>query len=203
MSATTKRCPWAEGVSDTYLAYHDTEWGVPVFDDDRVQFEFLVLEAAQAGLSWATVLHRRAGYRNAFAEFDPVKVARFSRARIDALMRDPGIVRNRLKIEAAIGNARAFLAVQEEFGGFCRYLWRFVDGAPVRNRWRRQADVPATSPVSDALSKDLKSRGFRFVGSTIVYAHLQATGLVNDHLVGCFRHAECARLAPGEGRSTR
>jgi DNA-3-methyladenine glycosylase I len=203
MAPTTKRCAWAEGVSDAYLAYHDTEWGVPVVDDDRVQFEFLVLEAAQAGLSWATVLHRRAGYRNAFAEFDPVKVARFSRARIDALLRDRGIIRNRAKIEAAVGNARAFLAVQEEFGGFCRYLWRFVDGAPVRNRWRRQADVPATSPVSDALSKDLKSRGFRFVGSTIVYAHLQATGLVNDHLVGCFRHAECARLAPGGGRATR
>jgi DNA-3-methyladenine glycosylase I len=203
MAPTTKRCPWAEGVSDAYLAYHDTEWGVPVVDDDRVQFEFLVLEAAQAGLSWSTVLHRRAGYRSAFAEFDPVKVARFSRARIDALLRDPGIIRNRLKIEAAVGNARAFLAVQEEFGGFCRYLWRFVDGAPVRNRWRRQADVPATSSLSDALSKDLKSRGFRFVGSTIVYAHLQATGLVNDHLVGCFRHGECARLAPGAGRATR
>lgn len=202
MSAT-KRCPWAEGVSDAYLAYHDTEWGVPVFDDDRVQFEFLLLEAAQAGLSWATVLHRRAGYRKAFADFDPAKVARFPRARIDALLRDPGIIRNRLKIEAAVGNARAFLAVQEEYGSFCRYLWRFVDGAPVRNRWRRQADVPATSPVSDALSKDLKSRGFRFVGSTIIYAHLQATGLVNDHLVGCFRHSECARLAPGGDRAIR
>jgi DNA-3-methyladenine glycosylase I len=192
-----QRCPWAEGVSEAYLAYHDSEWGVPVRDDDRLQFEFLVLEGAQAGLSWSTILHRREGYRKAFAGFDPQKVARFTTARAAALLKDPGIIRNRLKVEATIGNARAFLGVQDEFGSFCRYIWRFVDGAPVRNRWRRQAEVPATSPVSDALSKDLKSRGFRFVGSTIVYAHLQATGLVNDHLVGCFRHTECARLARG------
>jgi DNA-3-methyladenine glycosylase I len=196
----TRRCPWSEGVSEAYREYHDTEWGVPVCDDDRLQFEFLVLEGAQAGLSWATILHRRQGYRLAFAGFDVGKVARFPRRRVATLLRDPGIIRNRLKIEATIGNARAFLAVQEEFGSFCRYIWQFVDGSPVRNRWRRQADVPATSPVSDALSRDLKKRGFRFVGSTIMYAHLQATGLVNDHLVGCYRHAECVRMA-GPARS--
>lgn len=188
--ATTKRCPWSEGVSPAYLEYHDTEWGVPVHDD-RKQFEFLILEGAQAGLSWSTILHRRAGYRRAFADFDPYKVARFTPARIEKLLLDPGIIRNRLKVNAAVGNARAFLALQEEFGSFDRYIWDFVDGKPVVNRWRRQSEVPATSPVSDALSKDMKKRGFRFVGSTILYAHLQATGLVNDHLLGCFRHREC------------
>lgn len=188
--ATTKRCPWAEGVSPAYLEYHDTEWGVPVHDD-RKQFEFLILEGAQAGLSWSTILHRRAGYRRAFADFDPQKIARFTPARIENLLLDPGIIRNRLKVNAAVGNARAFLALQEEFGSFDRYIWNFVDGKPVVNRWRRQSEVPATSPVSDALSKDMKKRGFRFVGSTILYAHLQATGLVNDHLLGCFRHREC------------
>ena len=187
MPAAPVRCPWSEGVSPAYLAYHDTEWGVPVRDDRR-QFEFLVLEGAQAGLSWSTILHRRAGYRRAFADFDPAKVARFTAARQARLLADPGIIRNRLKVAATVGNARAFLAVQEEFGSFCDYIWRFVDGRPVQNRWRRQGDVPATSPVSDALSRDLKARGFRFVGSTIIYAHMQATGLVNDHLVGCFRH---------------
>lgn len=188
--ATTKRCPWSEGVSPAYLEYHDTEWGVPVHDD-RKQFEFLILEGAQAGLSWSTILHRRAGYRRAFADFDPYKVARFTPARIEKLLLDPGIIRNRLKVNAAVGNARAFLALQEEFGSFDRYIWDFVDGRPVVNRWRRQSEVPATSPVSDALSRDMKKRGFRFVGSTILYAHLQATGLVNDHLLGCFRHREC------------
>ena len=190
--ATTEaiRCPWSEGVSPAYLEYHDTEWGVPVHDD-RKQFEFLILEGAQAGLSWSTILHRRAGYRRAFADFDPYKVARFTPARIEKLLLDPGIIRNRLKVNAAVGNARAFLALQEEFGSFDRYIWDFVDGKPVVNRWRRQSEVPATSPVSDALSKDMKKRGFRFVGSTILYAHLQATGLVNDHLLGCFRHREC------------
>ncbi len=182
------RCPWSEGVSAAYLAYHDEEWGVPVRDDRR-QFEFLVLEAAQAGLSWSTVLHRREGYRRAFAGFDPQKVARFTPARVQTLLRDPGIIRNRLKVAAAVENARAFLKLQEEFGTFAGYIWRFVDGKPVQNRWRRQSDVPATSKLSDVLSKDLKARGFRFVGSTIVYAHMQATGLVNDHLVSCFRHA--------------
>lgn len=177
-------------MSDSYLRYHDEEWGVPVHDDRR-HFEFLILEGAQAGLSWRTVLHRREGYRRAFADFDPERVARFTPRRVEALLADPGIIRNRLKVESAVGNARAFLQVRDEFGSFSAYVWAFVDGRPVRNRWRRQEEVPATSPVSDALSRDLKRRGFRFVGSTIVYAHLQATGLVNDHLVGCFRHREC------------
>ncbi|MBM4195694.1 MAG: DNA-3-methyladenine glycosylase I [Gammaproteobacteria bacterium] len=189
MPKVLRRCPWSEGVSDAYLKYHDEEWGVPV-RDDATQFEFLVLEGAQAGLSWKTILHRREGYRRAFANFDVGKVARFTPKRAAALMKDEGIIRNRLKIEATISNARAFLDVQEEFGTFSDYLWRFVDGRATQNRWREQRDVPATSPVSDALSKDLKKRGFRFVGSTILYAHLQATGLINDHLVSCFRHRE-------------
>jgi len=189
-----QRCPWSEGVSPDYLAYHDEEWGVPVHDDRR-QFEFLILEGAQAGLSWATILHRRAGYRRAFADFDPVKVARYTPAKVNRLLEDPGIIRNRLKVEAAVTNARAFLELVAKEGSFDRYIWGFVGGKPRRNRWRRPAEVPATSAESDALSKDLKRRGFRFVGSTILYAHLQATGLVNDHLVGCFRHAECVRLA--------
>ncbi|MEZ5562699.1 MAG: DNA-3-methyladenine glycosylase I [Gammaproteobacteria bacterium] len=188
------RCPWSEGVSPAYLEYHDTEWGVPVHDD-RKQFEFLILEGAQAGLSWSTVLHRRAGYRRAFAGFDPHKIARFTPARIEKLLLDPGIIRNRLKVNAAVGNARAFLELQDAFGSFDRYIWGFVDGRPIINRWRTQSEVPATSTVSDALSKDMKRRGFRFVGSTILYAHMQATGLVNDHLLSCFRHAECLAAA--------
>lgn len=184
------RCGWCLGVSDAYLAYHDREWGRPV-RDDAGQFEFLVLESAQAGLSWSTVLHKRAGYRRAFAGFDPEKVARFNRRSVARLVGDAGIIRNRLKIESAIGNARAFLAVRDEFGSFSAYLWDFVDGRPVVNRWRSMRQVPAATPLSDRISKDLKARGFKFVGTTIVYAHLQATGLVNDHLVDCFRHAEC------------
>lgn len=187
---TPSRCDWCLGVSEAYLRYHDEEWGRPV-RDDAGQFEFLVLESAQAGLSWSTVLHKRAGYRRAFAGFDPEKVARFNSRSIERLMGDAGIIRNRLKIQAAIGNARAFLAVREEFGSFSAYLWDFVDGRPVVNRWRAMREVPASTPLSDRISKDLKARGFKFVGSTIIYAHLQATGLVNDHLVGCFRHAEC------------
>jgi DNA-3-methyladenine glycosylase I len=194
MTKQVKRCPWSQGVSEAYLLYHDREWGVPARDDAR-QFEFLVLESAQAGLSWSTILHRREGYRKAFADFDPHKVARFTPKRVETLLRDPGIIRNRAKVEATVTNARAFLGVQETFGSFANYIWRFVDGKPLVNRWRRQPEVPATSPVSDALSRDLKERGFRFVGSTIVYAHMQATGLVNDHLVGCFRHAQCKALA--------
>lgn len=193
MVPSKSRCPWSEGVSPAYLAYHDEEWGVPVHDDRR-QFEFLILEGAQAGLSWSTVLHRRAGYRRAFADFDPVKVARFTKARIERLLEDPGIIRNRLKVEAAVSNARAFLELQAEVGSFDRYIWGFVGGKPRRNRWRLSSEVPATSVESDALSKDMKKRGFRFVGSTILYAHLQATGLINDHLVSCFRHRECVRL---------
>ena len=184
------RCPWSGGVSDTYLDYHDTEWGVPL-RDDQGQFEFLILEGAQAGLSWSTVLHKREGYRKAFANFDPVKVARFSAAKREKLRQNPDIIRNRLKIDAAVTNARAFLEVQAEFGTFCEYIWGFVDGQPIQNRWKKQSDVPATSKESDALSKDLKKRGFKFVGSTIVYAHMQATGMVNDHIMSCFRYQEC------------
>jgi len=191
---TKHRCRWAEGVSRNYIEYHDTEWGVPV-RDDRVQFEFLTLEGAQAGLSWSTILNKREGYRRAFADFDPETVSRFSPTRIDKLLTDPSIVRNRLKVESTVTNARAFLDVCDEFGSFSDYIWGFVDGKPVQNRFRRDADVPATSPVSDVLSKDLKKRGFRFVGSTIVYAHMQATGLVNDHVVDCFRYRDCAALA--------
>jgi len=193
MTETLKRCRWAEGVSPQYLEYHDNEWGVPVHDD-RVQFEFLILEGAQAGLSWSTILNKRDGYRRAFADFDPEKVARFTKARIEKLLADPGIVRNRLKVESTVTNARAFLKVQEEFGSFCDYVWTFVDGRPIQHRLRRDADTPATSPESDALSKNLKKRGFRFVGSTIIYAHMQATGMVNDHVIGCFRHDPCAAL---------
>jgi DNA-3-methyladenine glycosylase I len=182
------RCAWSEGVDPAYTRYHDEEWGVPV-RDDLVHFEFLVLEAAQAGLSWWTILRKREGYRRAFASFDPVKVARFSERTVEKLMQDASIVRNRQKIEAAIANARGFLAIQKEFGTFDRYVWGFVGDKPIVNRWRKQSDVPPTSKESDALSKDLKARGFKFVGSTIIYAHMQATGLVNDHLVGCFRYA--------------
>ena len=192
MAKPVQRCPWSEGVSPAYLDYHDREWGVPVHDDRR-QFEFLILEGAQAGLSWSTILHRRDGYRRAFADFDPVKVARFTPARIEKLLQDPGIIRNRLKVEAAVSNARVFLDLQAQLGSFDAYIWGFVDGKTQRNRWRSQGEVPATSPASDALSKDMKKRGFRFVGSTTLYAHLQATGLINDHLVSCFRHTECRK----------
>ncbi len=187
-------CTWSAGVSDAYREYHDREWGVPLHDD-RGQFEFLILEGAQAGLSWSTVLHKREGYRNAFASFDPEKVARFGAKKIESLIANPAIIRNRLKIKAAVTNAQAFLAIQESFGSFDDYIWNFVDGRSVQNTWRSQSEVPATSPVSDLLSKDLKKRGFKFVGSTIMYAHMQATGLVNDHIVSCFRHAECRALA--------
>jgi DNA-3-methyladenine glycosylase I len=185
-SSRIVRCAWV-GADALAIRYHDEEWGVPVWDDRRL-FEFLVLEGAQAGLSWMTILRKRDNYRAAFAGFDPQRVARYSRVRIEALLRDPGIVRNRLKVEAAVANARAFLEVQEEFGRFADYQWRFVDGRPVQNRWRRIQDVPPRSSASDAFSKDLRARGFRFVGSTIMYAHMQAVGMVNDHVVSCFRH---------------
>jgi len=194
MRGTLKRCKWAESMSPEYIEYHDTEWGVPVFED-RVQFEFLILEGAQAGLSWSTVLAKRENYRRAFAGFDPVKVARFTPKRVEKLLENPGIIRNRLKVKAAVTNAKAFLAVQEEFGSFSDYIWGFVDGKPIQHRLREDGDTPATSPESDALAADLKQRGFKFVGSTIVYAHMQATGLVNDHLTSCFRHKPCADMA--------
>ena len=186
------RCGWC-GDDDLYVRYHDEEWGVPL-RDDRALFEFLVLEGAQAGLAWITVLRKREGYRAAFDNFDPDKVARYSDRRLNQLLENPRIIRNRLKVFSARRNARAFLTVQEEWGSFANYIWRFVDGEPVQNRWRSLSDVPATSPLSDRISKDLKGRGFTFVGSTIVYAHMQATGMVNDHLVDCFRHAECREL---------
>ena len=181
------RCLWVANGNDLYVSYHDTEWGVPAWDD-RTQFEFLILEGAQAGLSWSTILNKREGYRAAFAGFDPEKIARFGKRDVTRLMNDAGIVRNRLKIEAAIGNAKAFLNFSEKVGSFSKHLWSFVGGKPIQNRMRTAADYKATSPESDALSKDLKKRGFKFVGSTIMYAHMQATGMVNDHAIGCFRH---------------
>jgi len=181
-----RRCEWADG-SDLMRAYHDREWGVPVHDDWRL-FEFLVLEGAQAGLSWSTVLKKREGYRKAFDRFDARKVAAYTEGDVRRLLADPGIVRNRLKVRAAIENARAFLRVREEFGSFDRYIWRFVGGAPIRNSWERMAEIPASTPESDAMSGDLRRRGFRFAGSTICYAFMQAVGMVNDHVVGCFRH---------------
>jgi DNA-3-methyladenine glycosylase I len=185
MTRPLARCPWADG-SPRYAAYHDDEWGVPVHDD-RVFFEFLILEGAQAGLSWSTILDKRDGYREAFAAFDPARVARFDAKRVAKLMTNPAIVRNRLKIESSVGNARAFLELQRECGSFDRYIWAFVGGRPIVNRWRTLRAVPARTDESDVLSRDLKRRGFRFVGSTIMYAFMQATGLVNDHLVGCPR----------------
>ena len=192
MPEVPKRCTWP--VSDLDIAYHDREWGVPVHDD-RVFFEFLVLEGAQAGLSWATILKKRENYRRLFAEFDPARVARFSTARVEKLLGDAGIVRNRLKVESTVTNAQAFLDVQRELGSFDAYVWRFVDGKPRVNARRSPSQIPARTAESDALSKDLAKRGFRFVGSTICYAFMQATGLVNDHLVTCFRYRALARRA--------
>ena len=184
-----KRCAWVGDSNPLLLEYHDREWGVPVHDD-RKHFEFLVLEGAQAGLNWSIILNKREGYRRAFSGFDPNKVARYTEKRVQKLLLDPGIIRNRQKIQSAVRNARVFLAVQEEFGTFDAYAWRFVGGKPKVNRWRVIKQVPATSPESDAFSKDLKGRGFSFVGSTVIYAHMQAIGMVNDHLVDCFRYRE-------------
>jgi DNA-3-methyladenine glycosylase I len=191
-TATIKRCSWVRVDDSLVLQYHDREWGVPVHDD-RKHFEVLVLEGAQAGLSWTIVLKKREGYRRAFEGFDPEKVARFSARRIGKLVLNSEIIRNRTKIEAAVRNARAFLKIQEEVGSFDSYCWRFVDGQPKLNRWTIMRQIPATSVESDAFSKDLKSRGFSFVGSTVVYAHMQAVGMVNDHLVDCFRYREIRR----------
>lgn len=193
MPRQLNRCDWA-GSDGCYIRYHDTEWGVPVYDDRKL-FEFLLLEGAQAGLSWITILKRRESYRKAFADFDAEKVSRFNRQQVNKLLGDSGIIRNRLKIESAINNARAFLQVQEAFGSFSRYQWAFVDGRPVQNAFRSQAELPAETAVSRAFSKDLKKRGFSFVGPTIVYAHMQAVGMVNDHVTGCFRHKEVRKLA--------
>lgn len=185
----TKRCAWASNSSPLMIEYHDREWGVPVHDD-RKHYEFLVLEAAQAGLNWSIVLNKREGYRRAFSDFDPAKVARYTESRIQKLTLDPAIIRNRMKIEAAVRNARAVLRVQDEFGSFDAYCWRFVGGQPKINRWKTMRQIPATSPESDSFSKDLKQRGFGFVGSTVIYAHMQAVGMVNDHLVDCFRYRQ-------------
>jgi DNA-3-methyladenine glycosylase I len=194
-----QRCAWAES-GPLEAAYHDTEWGVPVHDDRRL-FEFLVLEGAQAGLSWSTILRKRDAYREAFAGFDPARVARFDARRQRTLLADAGIVRNRLKIESAVRNACAFLKVQEEFGSFDTYVWSLVDGTPIRHAWKTPAQVPASTPVSDALSKDLKRRGFNFVGTTICYAFMQAVGIVNDHTVGCFRSRELVSGTATEKRN--
>ncbi len=184
------RCAWC-GNDPLYQAYHDHEWGVPLHDE-RALFEFLILEGAQAGLSWLTILKKRAGYRRAFDDFDAGKIARYGEADVARLLADAGIVRNRLKVAAAIGNARATLAIREAFGGLDAYFWRFVDGRPIVNAWRDLTQVPARTALSDTISKDMKRRGFKFVGSTIVYAHMQATGMVNDHTLDCFRHRELA-----------
>ena len=198
-SESRRRCDWA-GSDPAMVAYHDTEWGVPVHDD-RTHFEFLVLEGAQAGLSWSTILKRREGYRKAFAGFDAAKVARFTPARVEKLLADPGIIRNRAKVEATVRNARHFGEVQEEFGTFDAYIWGFVGGRPLVNKWRRMEQLPAVTAESEAFSKDLRRRGFGFVGPTVCYAHLQASGLVNDHMVSCFRYAELTSGATsGRGR---
>jgi len=184
-----KRCPWGDSQDPLYRDYHDKEWGSPVHDD-RILFEFLVLEGAQAGLSWSTILHKRENYERAFAGFDPEKVAAFDGRKVKKLLADPGIVRNRLKIGSAISNARALLEVQKEFGSFDSYIWSFVGGTPIRNRWKRSAQIPAATPEAERMSADLVKRGFRFVGPTICYSFMQAVGMVNDHLVDCFRYSE-------------
>jgi DNA-3-methyladenine glycosylase I len=199
VTRSVKRCAWASPTDQQYLDYHDHEWGVPVHDERR-WFEFLILEGAQAGLSWSTILHKRENYRKAFAGFDPKKVARFTARDVARLLKDEGIIRNRLKINSAIGNARAFLAVQKEFGSFDVYIWRFVGGKPLLNRWRGKGQVPARTPISDAMSKDLRKRGFKFVGSTICYAFMQATGMVDDHIVTCHRHGVGARTRRTKAR---
>ena len=192
-NAQPKRCAWVNVDNVLMREYHDREWGVPVHDDPR-HFEFLILEAAQAGLSWSIVLNKREGYRRAFSDFNPEKVARYSEARIDKLAADPTIIRNRLKIAAAVKNARAFLAVQEEYGSFDAYCWQFVDGRPRQNRWKTMRQIPATTHESDTFSRDLKRLGFSFVGSTVMYGHMQAVGMVNDHLMDCFRYRDVRRL---------
>jgi DNA-3-methyladenine glycosylase I len=193
------RCPWCLSGNDLYIRYHDTEWGVPAYDD-QTQFEFLILEGAQAGLSWSTILNKREGYRDAFMGFDAERIARFGKREIASLINNPNIVRNRLKIESTVTNARAFLKVQEEVG-FGRYMWSFVGNRPIDHALKTHKNVPVTTVESDALSKDLKKRGFKFVGSTIIYAHMQATGMVNDHRTDCFRYRECQRL--GAKRKTK
>lgn len=189
MEHPPKRCGWVPGNDPLYQKYHDTEWGVPVYDDRKI-FEFLVLESAQAGLSWITILRKRENYRRLFAGFDPKKIARFTVKDTRRLLKDPGIIRNRLKVEAAVNNARRFLDIQKEFGTFSQYIWGFVGGKPLRNKWKTLKELPALTPVAERLSKDLKQRGFKFLGPTVIYAHMQATGMVNDHTADCFRYKE-------------
>ncbi len=193
MPRRVNRCDWAEGSGDLYIAYHDEDWGVPVHDD-RLHFEMLTLEGAQAGLSWATILKKRENYKKAFDDFDVKKVARYTPAKVERLLKDPGIVRNRLKVTSTVSNAKAFLEVQKEFGSFDAYIWGFVDGAPIQNSFRTMADIPASTPLADTISKDLKKRGFRFVGPTIVYAGMQSIGMVNDHVTSCFRYRQIQRM---------
>ncbi|PTX59296.1 DNA-3-methyladenine glycosylase I [Kordia periserrulae] len=187
-----KRCTWC-GNDPLYVAYHDEEWGVPVYDDDRL-FEFLILETFQAGLSWITILRKRENFRKAFDNFDYKKIAKYGDEKFEILLNDKGIIRNKLKIKATITNAQAFMNVQEEFGSFSKYIWQFTDGKPIQNAFKTSKEVPATTEISDALSKDLKKRGFKFVGSTVIYAHMQATGMVNDHTTDCFRYEELKNL---------
>lgn len=191
LGGAMNRCEWT-GANELMLAYHDTEWGVPLHDEQKL-FEFLVLEGMQAGLSWSTILNKRENFRAAFHHFDVARVARYTQRDVERLLKNAGIIRNRLKIEATINNAKRFIEVQNEFGSFDAYIWRFVDGQPIKNAWRSMKEIPAKTPLSDAVSKDLLKRGFKFVGSTIVYAHMQATGMVNDHTVDCFRYDEVAK----------
>ncbi|WP_299553473.1 DNA-3-methyladenine glycosylase I [Seonamhaeicola sp.] len=184
--ANKHRCSWCEG-DELYEKYHDEEWGVPVYDDDKL-FEFLILETFQAGLSWITVLRKRENFRRAFDNFDYKKIAHYKQGKIDALLQDAGIIRNKLKVKATVSNARAFMDVQKEFGSFSKYIWDFVDGKPIKNNFKSLSEIPANTPLSDTISKDLKKRGFKFVGTTVVYAHMQATGMVNDHITSCFRY---------------
>jgi DNA-3-methyladenine glycosylase I len=190
-----KRCEWANK-SELEMSYHDNEWGVPIHDD-RGLFEFLVLEGAQAGLSWSTILRKREGYRNAFDNFDAKKISRYPEVVVSRLLANPEIIRNRLKVNAIVTNARALLRVQEQFGSFDRYIWQFVNGRPIQNSWKKMTEIPSSSPASEAMSKDLKKRGFKFVGTTICYAFMQAVGMVNDHVLGCFRYKELKRGAEG------
>lgn len=183
-----ERCPWC-GDDPLYVSYHDTEWGVPVYDDATL-FEFLLLETFQAGLSWITILRKRENFRKAFDDFDYQKIAAYNEPKIASLLQDPGIIRNKLKVRSAVSNAQAFIQIQKEFGSFSKYIWDFVDGKPIQNNYKKMEDVPANTPLSDAISKDLKKHGFKFVGSSVIYAHMQATGMVNDHLTSCFRHKE-------------
>lgn len=188
------RCEWCQDTFDEYIRYHDEEWGVPV-RNDKTQFEFLILESAQAGLSWSTILKKREGYRQAFADFNVEKVARFDEQKVQELLNNPEIIRNELKIRSAINNAQRFIEIQEEFGSFCNYIWDFVDSSPIQNSWKNLSQIPATTDLSDKLSKDIKKRGFKFLGSTTIYAHMQATGLVNDHTTSCFRYQDVKNMA--------